>query len=57
MDKRFVAHPQVRRWLQESILATHVVSFVSHLRDRRYATRTLHSWVLFVRRPTGPCLA
>jgi site-specific recombinase XerD len=48
MNKRVVAHPQVLCWLQESILASHVVSFLAYLRDRGYATQTQHSYVCAV---------
>lgn len=48
MDKRAVAHPQVLRWLQKSILASHVVAFLAYLRGRGYATQTLHSYICAV---------
>ena len=48
MDKRVVAHFQVLCWLQESVLASHVVNFLAYLRDRRYAARTLHSYTCAV---------
>ena len=45
MDKTVVAHPQVLCWLQESILDSHVATFLTYLRDRGYAKRTQHSYL------------
>lgn len=39
MDKTVVSHPQVLSWLRESILDSHVATFLAYLRDRRYARR------------------
>lgn len=48
MDKTLVAHPQVLCWLQQSILDSHVATFLSYLRDRGYARRTQHSYICAV---------
>jgi site-specific recombinase XerD len=48
MDKTVVAHPQVLCWLQESILDSHVATFLAYLRDRGYAKQTQHSYICAV---------
>jgi integrase/recombinase XerD len=48
MDKTVVAHPQVLCWLQESILDSHVATFLTYLRDRGYAKHTQHHYLCAV---------
>ena len=48
MDKTVVAHPQVLCWLRESILDSHVATFLAYLRDRGYARQTQHSYICAV---------
>jgi integrase/recombinase XerD len=48
MDKTVVAHPQVLCWLRESILDSHVDTFLDYLRDRGYARQTQHSYICAV---------
>lgn len=48
MDKTLVAHPQVLGWFRESILDSHIATFLAYLRDRGYAKRTQHSYVCAV---------
>ena len=45
MDKSVVAHPQVLCWLRESILDSHVATFLIYLHDRGYAKQTKHSYL------------
>lgn len=48
MDRTLTAHPQVLCWLRESILDSHVATFLAYLRDRRYARQTRHSYICAV---------
>ena len=48
MDRTVVAHPQVLCWLRESILDSHVATFLAYLRDRGYAKQTQHSYICAV---------
>lgn len=48
MDDKQVVHPQVLRWLEESILAQHVDAYTSHLSEHRYAPRTRHAYLYSV---------
>jgi site-specific recombinase XerD len=45
MDKSVVVHPQVLCWLRESILDSHVATFLIYLRDHGYAKQTRHSYL------------
>lgn len=40
MNEKYVVHPQVRSWLQQSIADPHVSKYIAYLRDRRDSTNT-----------------
>jgi len=48
MDQKFVVHPQVRTWLQRSIIDPHVDKYISYLRDLLYSLSTERSYVYAV---------